>query len=150
MRRVPLARTAPPARKTPLRANRKMPARTQYAWREGMEGKRCVLCHAVPAYGHHIIEKQALRAKADELRDPDSAGKLYARLVADTRNRLALCADCHMNHHAGARRVPRDALRVHAASVWVFARELGMEWYLDRHYRPAPIDMELRRATVGL
>jgi hypothetical protein len=51
--------------------------------------------------------------------------------LLDKRNRLALCRDHHEAHENRSRPVPRRLL---PASVFEFAAELDLTWYLDRHY----------------
>jgi hypothetical protein len=78
--------------------------------------------------GHHVITQQQLRIAASEL------NKDFERLRWDTRNRLPLCARHHAAHHSAFHRIPRDVLEKACPKVFQFARELGLEWWLERTY----------------
>lgn len=98
------------------------------AWARGVHGKGCIVCGARPSQGHHVITQQALRRHAAD-RDMDAQ-----RLLWDRRNRVPVCAICHHAHHAWTRRLPLSLVERHAPRVRQFARELGLEWLLDREY----------------
>lgn len=94
-------------------------------WRDGIEGQACAACGShVNVQAHHIIARAELRDR----------GLLH--LVWDTRNRLPLCAEpapnrCHDRHTCAFKRVP---LAILPEAAWEFAREIGLEWYLERFY----------------
>lgn len=100
------------------------------AWAKGVRSKPCVRCGAWHAQGHHILSQQALRRRAKEL------GIDAQSILWDERNRLALCPRCHAAHHLYAKRITRAMLEQHAPKVAQFARELGLDWLLDRDYPP--------------
>lgn len=115
MKRTPLAR------RTPLRASRRTPDYDSAAWREGLGP--CVVCTtrqlSIHVDGHHVIPKSVLIRRG------------FRAFVTDKRNRLALCRTHHANHHSRSQPIPRELLPVEA---FRFADELGLGWYLDRHY----------------
>lgn len=92
-------------------------------WRHGLGP--CVVCPAEggecsgPIQGHHIIPRQKLRHYG------------YLDFLLDRRNRLAVCEHRHEQHTTGYKPIPR---RVLPASVFEFAEELGLDWYIDKHY----------------
>lgn len=87
-------------------------------WRAGLGP--CVVCGSrVNVDGHHIVPAQTLRRHG-----------LHAYLM-DKRNRLSVCRDDHEAHHNRSRPILRGLL---PAAVSEFADELGLTWYLDRHY----------------
>lgn len=92
-------------------------------WREGMGS--CVVCPLEGGFcigevqGHHVIPKQTLRRR----------GFFFEML--DHRNRLPVCEHRHEQHTTGYKPIPRAAL---PPSVYEFAKELDLEWYLDKHY----------------
>ena len=92
-------------------------------WREGLGP--CVVCPLEggvcigEVQGHHILSKQLLRRRG-----------LFFEML-DHRNRLAVCEHRHEQHTTGYKPIPRAAL---PASVFEFAKELDLEWWLDKHY----------------
>lgn len=90
-------------------------------WRAGLG--QCALCgHAVHVDAHHVIPEQTLRRNGLDA------------YVMDTRNRLSLCRTHHRRHHDATRRLRRSEL---PDSVFEFARETGMGWWLEKHYGAA-------------
>lgn len=85
----------------------------------------CVVCPAEggvcsgPVQGHHVVAQQTLRKRG-----------LVGSLM-DVRNRLPVCERRHAQHTTGFRPIPRELL---PASVFEFAGEHGLGWYIDRHY----------------
>jgi hypothetical protein len=75
-----------------------------------------------PVQGHHAIEKQALKRRG------------LHRHLDDLRNRVPVCEHRHEQHTTRAKPIPRDVL---PASVFEFAKELGLSWWIDRHYTAA-------------
>lgn len=69
--------------------------------------------------GHHVISKQALRKRG-------LAGKFW-----DPRNGMPVLSSVHARHTAAFERIPFEAL---PESVFEFARELELEWLLERDY----------------
>jgi hypothetical protein len=69
--------------------------------------------------GHHAIGKQQLKR----------AG--LRRFLWDRRNRVPVCEHRHEQHTTGYRPIERDLL---PSSVFEFAAEIGLGWWLDRHY----------------
>lgn len=118
MKRTPLKR------KSPLARRRKRPESTPPAWRV-VPGELCI-CGVQASDGHHVIPKHTLRAYGHEA------------LLFDLRNRLALCRDCHANHHAASARIGRDQLR--PANV-EFAMHVRLLWLLARTYPERTADV---------
>lgn len=102
-----------------LRNNPK-PARVIEAdlWRAGLGP--CAVCGVQSNVdAHHVIGKGVLhRYGLDEYR-------------MDKRNRLAVCRRDHDAHHNRSHPIGRGLL---PAAVFVFAEEVGLTWWLDRHY----------------
>lgn len=118
MRRTPIARS-----RTPIRARRRTPDYDAAAWREGLGP--CVVTEATEDVDpHHVVYAQTLRAHG--LRE----------FLGDHRNRLSLVRDVHLNHHSGVAPIPREIL---PAAVFEFAAEVGLTWWLDKHY-PVAVD----------
>jgi hypothetical protein len=109
-------RESKPKRKPAARPRERQPA----WWTKEIRGLPCA-CGQLPehpaVHGHHIIPVQTLEVKGAPL--------------WDRRNRMPVAFDCHMDHHAAARRLP--LARDHP--VWEFAGEHGLTWYLERIYR---------------
>lgn len=118
-------------RKTPLRARRRKPVGVIVAdiWRDGLHRERCVVCGThINLDGHHIIPRRVLVRHG------------FSEYVMDRRNRAAVCRHDHESHESAHRRILRAEL---PASVFEFAAELGLEWYLDRHYSDAAQEMAI-------
>ena len=85
----------------------------------------CVICPAGggvcagPVQGHHAIPKSKLRQLG------------LTAACMDLRNRVAVCEHRHEQHTTGYRPIPRELL---PSSVFEFAVEMGLGWWLDRHY----------------
>lgn len=92
-------------------------------WRRDLGG--CAVCAAEggecrgPVQGHHAVSRQVLREH----------GLIAA--MSDIRNRVPVCEHRHEQHTTGYRPIPRELL---PASVFEFAEEVGLGWWLDRHY----------------
>jgi hypothetical protein len=92
-------------------------------WREGLGP--CAVCTVEggscrgPVQGHHIVSRQTLRRLG------------HLDFLLDKRNRLPVCEHRHEQHTTAYKPIPREALPV---SVFEFAHELGLTWYLDRFY----------------
>ena len=107
-------------RRTPLRTRRLKPAGAIQAdiWRDGLGP--CVVTGArVNVDAHHIIPKGTLIRLG------------FSEHIMDKRNRLAVHRDVHESHHNRSHPLPRAVL---PESVFEFADEFGLGWYLDRHY----------------
>jgi hypothetical protein len=105
------------------------------AWNRAIRGTVCVVCRERPAVeGHHIVKEQVLRRYAA------GCGYDFEEARFDWRNRLGVCRDCHANHHSRSRPISREVLWRFAPWVFDFARELGLEWALDREYPEATSD----------
>jgi len=125
-RRTELVRSS--SRKLRRRARRVTNRDAAEAWGKGIRGKPCAVCGRGPCQGHHVITQQQLRRIART-----NALDLQS-LLWDSRNRLPLCEACHYAHHQRRRTVPRAVLRRHCPKVFQFARELDLEWWLEREY----------------
>lgn len=85
----------------------------------------CVVCPAEggvcagPVQGHHAVSKSKLR----------QVGLTAACM--DLRNRVGVCEHRHEQHTTGFRPIPREVL---PPSVFEFAAEMGLGWWLDKHY----------------
>lgn len=98
-------------------------------WSMAVRGLPCAACRSKAAVeAHHIIRVQVLRRYAV------SNGYDFDDVQWDGRNRLGLCRDCHANHHAASRKLPRELLWHYARWVFEFADELGLGWVLDHDY----------------
>lgn len=112
-------------KRTPLRRARRKPAAVIQAdiWREGLGP--CAVCKALRVRlndhvdGHHVIPAQTLRRHG-----------LHDYLV-DKRNRLPVCRSHHESHHSRVIPITRVML---PAAVFEFAAEVGLGWWLDKHY----------------
>jgi len=99
----------------------------------------CAVCFKVAHHWHHLISQQLLRRYVDRqgLMDRD-AYALERRLVNDHRNLQALCVHCHLDQKKGLSGiVPSETI---PDCAWEFARELDMEYVLERRYGPEPRD----------
>lgn len=128
-----MRRAAPLKRHSPLRAEpgkslkRKPPkhrrAGSGLQWR--IDLGPCVVCPAEgvecrgPVQGHHVIAKATLR----------KAG--FAASLDDLRNRLPVCEYRHEQHTTSYKTIPRSVL---PAAVFEFAEEVGLTWWITRHY----------------
>lgn len=113
-------------RRTPLRRGRRKPVGVIVAdiWRDGLHRERCVVCGTRTRLdGHHAIARRHLIRLG------------LGDFIMDTRNRVPVCRPDHESHECAYRRIRRDEL---PASVFEFARELGLDYYLDRYY-PAEV-----------
>ena len=72
-----------------------------------------------PIEGHHAVEKQALKRRG------------LHRYLDDIRNRVPVCHERHEQHTSRVKPIPRGVL---PASVFEFAAELGLTWWVDKHY----------------
>ena len=129
MKRTPLKRT-----RSVLR--RDFDAEAAKAWLGSM-GWRCAVCgerqRRERLEGHHVIPQRLIRAHvrslAHTLKLPDAeAVVLLRRLLWDPRNGVPVHRECH------ARLERRFATIVPSDEAWDFARELGLEWWLEKHY----------------
>lgn len=82
--------------------------------------------HPRRGHAHHVISQQKLEDVARE------RGIDPAVLKWDDRNGLWLCAQCHMNHEAGTKRIP---FRVLTMVNLTFASDMGLDWYVLDHRR---------------
>ncbi len=105
-----------------------------------MDLGRCTICPAEggvcdgPIDGHHCVSKQALKRRG-----------LFAHLW-DRRNRVPVCRFRHEQETSGYKPIPRGLL---PASVFEFADELGLRWWVEKHY-PASLDEQETDPCVGL
>jgi hypothetical protein len=103
-------------------------------WGVHARGKCCAVCgrpDCPGVEGHHIIRVQVLRKEAG------FRGFDFEAVRWDLRNQLPVGRLCHAAHHSASRRIPRAVLEAHTPLVFEFARELDLEWALDREYPPA-------------
>lgn len=127
-----------PLKRTPMKKWRK-PKRTAHEASMSMSWHDQVLAALYPLLqtaggdlsvpqAHHVILQQTLRARARALDLPESL------LVWDTRVGMKVSARRHARHHSGHEPITRVELELHAPDVFGFAREYGLEAWLDRHY----------------
>ena len=112
-------------RRTGLKRGRPKPVGVIVAdiWRDGLHEERCVVCGTRRNLdGHHAIPKRVLIRLG------------FADYVMDRRNRVPVCRHDHESHECRHRPIRRDEL---PAPVFDFVADLGLEWYLDRHYPAA-------------
>ena len=122
MKRSPLKRKSGLKRGGYLRRGRRKPVGVIVAdiWLEGWENGHCVVCGTrCNLDGHHAIPRRVLIRLG------------FFEHVMDKRNRVWVCRHDHESHECRHRPILRAEL---PASVFEFASELGLEWYLDRHY----------------
>jgi hypothetical protein len=98
------------------------------AWARHAQSKPCALCGSRLVQGHHVITQQELRRIAR------SKGLDVDRLLWDRRNCLALCQRHHDAHHSWSHRLTLDLVLAKCPKVAQFARELDLEWWLERNY----------------
>ncbi len=97
-------------------------------WKRYICQAGCAVCgetDGTKLQAHHVIQQQRLR------REAKSRGLDLDRLLWDDRVGLCLCEPCHNAHTSAMKRVPRSALR---PENWEFARELGLEHWLEHDY----------------
>lgn len=125
MRRSPLKRGAP-LKASRRRQSNPMPAaarEARAAWAANLGP--CAVCPAEggvcsgPVQGHHAIAKQSLKRHG------------LHRALWDLRNRVPVCEHRHEQHTTAHKPIPRELL---PASVFEFAEEVGLTWWLDRRY----------------
>lgn len=76
---------------------------------------------------HHVVDQQKLREIGRE------------DLLWDPRNRLRVDYRTHRRHTAAVERIPLAALtKAHLE----FAAEIGLTWWIERFYAPAPVAEE--------
>lgn len=73
-----------------------------------------------PVQAAHIIPKQTLRKM-----------RFTPEVVWDPRNGIGACYKAHRRSDAALERFPVEYI---PAEAWQFARELGLEWKLERQY----------------
>jgi hypothetical protein len=98
------------------------------AFRRAVAHKRCAVCGADSDLGpvisvidaHHVVSARECRSRGIPVYDP--------------RNALPICRQDHEHHENAAKRIPRSVL---TEENWEFAREHGLEWYIERYYPEA-------------
>jgi hypothetical protein len=117
-------------RRTPLkrRYKRQIDRQAAEAWANRARTKPCARCGGRRVQGHHVIAKQTLRQNAMQ------NGYEYERVVWDARNLISLCERCHGAHHAATHRLSLSFVRGACPRIDQFAREVGLEWWLERTY----------------
>jgi hypothetical protein len=123
-------------------------SRIRREWAEYARCRRCAVCEArtgdsdtfgriVVVRGHHVITQQAIRAWARTHWQAESNEEAVIELLWDIRNCLPLCDIHHVRHHNAQRRVRRVELRKSSPQAFAFARQLELDWQLDRYYGAA-------------
>jgi hypothetical protein len=127
-RRSPLKRGAPPKRTGWIRRSRRRRVEVvSTIWRRDLGA--CAVCPVEggvcsgPVQGHHCVDVAKLR----------SLGLISS--LMDLRNRLPVCEHRHEQHTTRYKPIPRELL---PGAVFEFADELGLGWWLDKHY-PAEV-----------
>jgi hypothetical protein len=153
MKRTELKRGGKPLKRTPLKrtsalkASRvvwgRVEAEAHRAWVRKITRRPCAVCAAesvekaqASLHGrrdaHHVLPARYIRRYVRSLRLPaEEAFKLLVSLLYDPRNGICLCRRCHDKHETGFRRVPRALIPTKAVQ---FAREIGLDWYIDKTY----------------
>lgn len=122
MKRTRLERRSPLKRTGWLNRRRPKPAAVIVAdiWREGLHMERCVVCGTNGRLdGHHAVPRRVLLRLG------------FGDYIMDRRNRVPTCRHDHESHENRHRPIRRDEL---PASVFEFASELDLDWYIDRFY----------------
>lgn len=127
-------------RQTPLKSGSGLKAKpapkprgeiVNFIWRRDLGP--CAVCPAEggecagPVQGHHCVSQETLKKHG------------FTSRLMDLRNRLPICERRHSQHTNKFRPIPRELL---PASAFVFADELGLGWYLDKHYPTAVSERE--------
>lgn len=100
------------------------PAATE--WRKMPWLQQCEVCKVKAAVDpHHCVRDQVLERLASRF-DWD-----YQVVRWDVRNRLWVCRECHATHTDHSSLIPIWVLPM---CVFEFARELGIEFILEREY----------------
>lgn len=89
---------------------------------------------------HHWLPKYKLREYVRGLRLPyDDAYKLLRKLIHDERNLTPYALGCHISAERDQPRFGTSAPPFRRsevpASAFEFAREIGLDWWLDRTYK---------------
>lgn len=122
MKRSALKRKAGLNRGGWLRRGRRKPVGVIVAdiWRDGIHECKCVVCGTRRNLdGHHAIPRRVL------------IWNHLDEFVMDKRNRVPVCRHDHESHENRHRPIRRDELPL---SVFEFADELDLGWYIARHY----------------
>ena len=95
-------------------------------WRSGGV---CAVCHGRATSHHHIFPQTKYPELADE---PD--------------NLVSLCANCHLNHHSWAKRIPRNLVK----DAEHLAKTGSQQRFLEKNYpntaKPAKLDGQRRKS----
>lgn len=86
---------------------------------------------------HHVISQRAIKRYMGQFRKHLDAEAWEAKLIAllyDARNGLCICRACHQRHEKRVKLIPRALVSVSAIE---FARELDLEWMIERDYSEA-------------
>lgn len=110
----------------------------------------CPVCGVVPSEtnpfeAHHVTTKEAIKKYVASLGlDAREAAERLARLLWDFRNGLPCCQRCHTKHTMAKKRIPVSLVtRKHRQ----FAREIGLEYLIERLYAALPAS-NVRRAAA--
>lgn len=96
----------------------------------------CAMCGATPKVGvpvdaHHVIPQRLIRRYVGGLGlDEADTILLLRRLLWDKRNRLPLDRRCHDMLERSQVRLSGDLV---GEPMREFARELGLDWWLEKH-----------------
>lgn len=154
---VGLARGKPLERRTPLERggrikSRPKPPRSDLerkaseAWRRSVLSRCerdpetklyiCPVCRTKHAAHemecHHVVDQQRIKKYVAALRlAVEEAERKLISLLWDKRDGLAVCKVCHDKHTMAKERIPFALIPVKAHQ---FAREIGLDYTLDRYY----------------
>jgi hypothetical protein len=135
VRRSSTLKRGAPLKRTQFRTWSRLDSAARDEWRRQVVRGNCVMCGRAdcrPLDPHHVVPAQRLRRYVKGLRlPPEEAATVRRRLLFDPRNGIPVGRRCHENHENGHARIPRLLL---PSSAEEFARELGLEYVLDRLY----------------
>lgn len=144
----PLRATAADIRWSTLRRRMRRRVTADADFRQGMP-LVCALCGEPQELGaravdaHHVIPQRRIRSWVDEqvhdgaIKAADRPSTLR-RLLSDPRNRIPLCRPCHDGVERRKIALSGDLI----PDAWSFAREIGMEWWLERFTEQAALDAQ--------
>jgi hypothetical protein len=95
----------------------------KYDWKRAVIDRDagCIVCHDCEGelQAHHVVTQQHLRKHG------------LSEHAWDRRIGVTLCELAHRRHHSARERLDVDSL---PSEVVGFVKELGLDWYLERHY----------------
>lgn len=106
--------------------------------RQVLAERRCLVCgqpgtRTDPLEAHHVLEARALKRAVSAVvgLTREERDAMERKLLYDWRNGFAVHRSEHDLHTRAIKRIPLSLLQ---PRHWAFARELGLEWRLERFY----------------